>query len=229
MLGLDSPRVKYKVAINDVYNRLTVIGDCFHKEGSNGKKKRVVLCRCSCGTELLVEVASLCNGNTKSCGCFKRDTCKSLVSITRKYNTYETDGEVTKVFDDKGNFTLIDTSDIEKIKSYYCFRDNRYGYWSFCKDRVLISMHRFLVDCPDGLVVDHINHDRSDNRRCNLKICTRGDNRKNQPFIGIVFLEHIGKWQASIKNDGTIKYIGVFDTFEEALMEFKSCGGEQTC
>ncbi len=42
-----------------------------------------------------------------------------------------------------------------------------------------VPMHRLIMDAPDGMVVDHINWDTIDNRKCNLRVCTPGDNMKN--------------------------------------------------
>lgn len=41
-------------------------------------------------------------------------------------------------------------------------------------------MHRLVTDCPDGMVPDHLNFDRLDNRKANLHICTQSDNSKRK-------------------------------------------------
>lgn len=43
-----------------------------------------------------------------------------------------------------------------------------------------IKMHRFIMNCPRDMVVDHINHDTLDNRKQNLRICTQFENNQNQ-------------------------------------------------
>lgn len=47
------------------------------------------------------------------------------------------------------------------------------------KHRTLL-MHRFIMGEPEGKVVDHINGDKLDNRRCNLRIGTQSDNLRNR-------------------------------------------------
>lgn len=44
-----------------------------------------------------------------------------------------------------------------------------------------VALHRWLMDFPDGLVVDHINWDRLDNRIDNLQAVTQAENTRNAP------------------------------------------------
>lgn len=43
-----------------------------------------------------------------------------------------------------------------------------------------IKMHRFVMDAPDGKVVDHINMDVFDNRKSNLRLCSIAENTRNR-------------------------------------------------
>lgn len=42
-----------------------------------------------------------------------------------------------------------------------------------------LSMHRIVVGARPGEIVDHINGDPLDNRRVNLRICSRAQNKQN--------------------------------------------------
>lgn len=70
-----------------------------------------------------------------------------------------------------GTEFIIDKRDFFRCK-YYKWQSHRgYAYNS----RVGY-LHRFILLAPDGFEVDHINGDRSDNRRCNLRLATRAEN-----------------------------------------------------
>lgn len=87
--------------------------------------------------------------------------------------------------------------------------------------RPSISMHRLLLGNPAGLVVDHINRNRADNRRSNLRVCTRSENNRNRPtrkgktsaYRGVS--KRGSKWQVVIRVDGRIKFLG-YHASEEA-------------
>jgi hypothetical protein len=53
------------------------------------------------------------------------------------------------------------------------------GYNSRKKGRI-ISLHRFILNAHENMVVDHINGNTFDNRKCNLRVCSTGENTRNQ-------------------------------------------------
>lgn len=67
----------FKVNLNEIagtrYGRLTIIGESETKKFKDGKPKQMALCRCDCGTEKPQSFVAVKNGNTKSCGCLKRE------------------------------------------------------------------------------------------------------------------------------------------------------------
>ena len=75
---------------------------------------------------------------------------------------------------------------------------------------------------PDNMEVDHINGDKLDNRKENLRVCTHRENGKNQK-ISInntsgykgVFANH-KNWQAVIGVDGKPIYLGTYPSPEKA-------------
>lgn len=88
-----------------------------------------------------------------------------------------------------------------------------------------ISLHRQIMGLRkgDGLEVDHINGDGLDNRRINLRIATRADNRHNtgplggrSRFVGVCPVRGSVTWRAQIGHNGGTTHLGCFPSEEEA-------------
>ena len=77
-------------------------------------------------------------------------------------------------------------------------------------------MHRFLMNPPSGLWVDHINRVGIDNRRTNLRIATPSQNQSNRKkrtdskskFKGIYWRSNRKTWVATIQSNGKTFYLG---------------------
>jgi hypothetical protein len=91
-----------------------------------------------------------------------------------------------------------------------------YAVWRGVKDgkKQTIRMHRLITNAPDGLMVDHINHDRLDNRRSNLRICTQSENMRNlrDQGKGYWYQKQNKNWVVEIWG----RHIGCFSTEAEA-------------
>lgn len=137
-------------------------------------------------------------------------------------NTYDVRGDVTIVTTSNGRTFTVDTADLPAVQRYsWCY--SKTGYLVANIRNKVVKLHRYLLEPDASLAVDHINGDPSDNRRCNLRICTFKDNARN---IGIqknnttgvngVKKSQSGKYTAQIMVDGKLITIGRFDTLEEA-------------
>jgi hypothetical protein len=132
----------------------------------------------------------------------------------------------------KGKQTIIDRDDYEKIMDYkwiahkckdndsFRVRARKLGTFS---DR--IYLHRLIMNVEDSnVVIDHKNHNQLDNRKCNLRICTKSQNNKNQikrknntsGFKGVSYSKIHNKFEAYIKCDYKYYYLGLYETKEEA-------------
>ena len=103
------------------------------------------------------------------------------------------------------------------------------GYYRISIDNVSYRSHRlaFLYmtgEFPENQV-DHINHDRGDNKWCNLREVTTTENKRNCPmskgntsgFTGVHFHKGGNGWVSSIKINGKIKYLGFFKDIKDAI------------
>lgn len=88
-----------------------------------------------------------------------------------------------------------------------------------------IHLHRLIMNCPEGMVVDHVNHDTFDNRKQNLRVCTQSQNMKNLQMYssntsghrGVNFHKLTQKWQASIQANMKQIHLGLHEKIEDAI------------
>lgn len=122
---------------------------------------------------------------------------------------------------------LIDLDDIDKIKDIRWY--SREGY---ACNTIKGKMHRIITNCPDDMVVDHINHNTLDNRKCNLRVCTYQENSMNRKpnsnnKLGVKGASKRGdKYEAYITFNKERIYIGTFDTLEEAQAAYNQKASE---
>lgn len=88
-----------------------------------------------------------------------------------------------------------------------------------------LYVHRVVMGNPDRMEVDHINRDKLDNQRSNLRICDRYQNARNTGgrtgrFKGVHFAKKAMKWCAQITSNHICHHIGYFDSEEHAAQAY---------
>lgn len=78
----------------------------------------------------------------------------------------------------------------------------------------IVYLHRYLLEAPPGMVVDHIDNNPLNNARENLQITTNARNVMRSRSGGIT--RHKGRWRVRKRVDGTLVSYGLFDSIEEA-------------
>ena len=130
---------------------------------------------------------------------------------------------------DNGRTCVFDKSDYEKIRGIrwnFPIGDNRYPKCSFTKNKIRkrYSMHNWLINVDCGFVVDHINLDKSDNRRCNLRVVENRENYLNMPKVkncqskykGVSLVSNSALFSCVCKIQGVRKNLGVYKSEEAA-------------
>jgi len=167
------------------------------------------------------------------------------MSKRRKINDYIVCGEVTKIIIVRKSGevieALIDTEDLNKVinhphpwHAHYEKRIDNYYIVSVLKNSKgkysPVRLHRFVTNCPDGYVPDHINHNTIDNRKSNLRIVTQQVNLINKSGAqkcsksgvrGVSFHKVTGKWYARVCLGGVEVYGELFDSFNLACVAVK--------
>lgn len=187
-------------------------------------------CRCDCGQVVVVRSGDLKSGRSKSC---LQCGAKRHGEKIQKNNNYKViDGVAyidvsTKT--QKGEL-LVDACDLPLV-----FDGN--GGWGVLRAKGMAYAHRrnstqahrviMAKELSDGLIVDHINGNGLDCRRCNMRVTTQQNNCRNSAkskrntsgVNGVCFHKRIGKWQVRIGNGALQKekHVGYFDDFDKAV------------
>lgn len=104
---------------------------------------------------------------------------------------------------------------------------------AFGKFRVhrLIWMFVTGAEIPAGMLIDHVNGNRADNRWSNLRLATRSQNNHNRHVArrdsvtgvrGVKFRAERNRYVPVLKVDGRERKFGAFRTIEEAAERFKA-------
>ena len=132
------------------------------------------------------------------------------------------------LYTSKGAEILVDARDYKRLCFYSWHLIDGYACrWIRTKrKRTLVIMHRDIMGFSqgDGRIVDHMNGNKLDNRRRNLRECTnsqntwnRGVNKNNSSgFTGVSFKKKSGTFSACITHAGKATYLGTYKTAEEA-------------
>lgn len=139
----------------------------------------------------------------------------------------------------KGQVAIVDDEDHERVSSLKWYAHKAYSKWyalhsvyrrgTTCEH---LTMQNFVTgEVPAGHYVDHINGDGLDNRKCNLRIANKSQNKANakkqiwvsgkpttSKYKGVYWNKRISKWNASIKVNYKKIFIGHYhDEIKAAL------------
>jgi len=141
---------------------------------------------------------------------------------------------------------LIDAEDYALVAPYrWYLQRNKWALYAQAwpsnrqGGRVHLVMHRLIVGAQPGEDVDHQNFDGLDNRRRNLRVCTRSQNKANghkyatcrgripsSRFKGVSFSRSTEQWQARLTLRGKQLWLGYFATQEAAAHAYDAAALE---
>lgn len=138
-------------------------------------------------------------------------------------NRYVKQADFTEIYTIKGEVILVDNDDFDMV-SKYCWYVSTKGYAYSRKNKKHVSMHRLLMT-PEKLQVDHINRNKLDNRKSNLRLVTNQQNQYNtrlprnntSGFKGVYYNKDCDKWSAQITVNKKTINLGLFENKELAI------------
>jgi hypothetical protein len=128
----------------------------------------------------------------------------------------------------KGKMTTVDDEDYEYLSTCkWQFSSTGYavtGKYTSSGIHKIIRMHRVIMNAPSGFQIDHIDGNKLNNCKSNLRICTQFENMANMRmkkvntsgYIGVHFDKRYSIYGAKIRIGGKQVWLGSFNTPEEA-------------
>ncbi len=142
-----------------------------------------------------------------------------------------------KIYLSRGKTAIVDDEDFDWLNQWkwYARKDRSdfravrnvcvNGKWT------IVYMHRIILGLKfgDGILGDHRNHNTLDNRRFNLRVCTKRQNQHNRKpqggtlkYKGVIKLKGQERWKAQIRINGKKTTLGYFNTETEAAQIYNS-------
>lgn len=133
---------------------------------------------------------------------------------------------------------LVDQADASRVLAHRWYACVRASGTAYAVGRVAgktTMLHRFLLNASAGEILDHINGDGLDNRRANLRFCTKTENNRNRAvnrcsrsglkgvqFSAYRLATNRKPWVARIKTGGRVMKLGYFKTPAEAAAAYNA-------
>lgn len=127
-----------------------------------------------------------------------------------------------------GKQAVVDDADYERVSSHkWSLQDSR-GYVRAYINGKKVRLHRFIMNVAPGVEIDHINGDKLDNRRKNLRICSRSQNMANKSkrsdnstgYKGAYWSKFHKKFMARIGVCRRYIHLGYFEDVEDAARAY---------
>jgi len=133
----------------------------------------------------------------------------------------------------QGKTAIVDDDMYDELSKYKWSASFLHGNWYAKRNirvggkRLTVRMHSVIIDIPSGLLPDHKNGNGLDNRRENLRACTKTENQRNQRktrgtsvFKGVHWKEERGNWIAQIQVNHKNFHLGCFTSEIAAALAY---------
>lgn len=187
------------------------------------------MCECQCEkhTRKAIDAYSLNSKNSKSCGCLSAELTKVRNSRQNKFELIN--DEYYTGYTQSGKEFYFDKEDYDLVKKYCWDVDDSNGYAKTI-DKIdntgKLYLHRLVMGCEkgDGVIIDHINRNRIDCRKNNLRFVNDIQSAINKGIksnntsgkVGISWNKHCNKWESYITVNKERIRLGLHESFDDA-------------
>ncbi len=142
-------------------------------------------------------------------------------------NFYTIEGDIAKIQVKGGKTAIVDAGDIEEVTRHSSNWHLTNGGYPIAHSKIfkkMMLLHRIVFedDIAPGFEIDHIDGNKLDARKSNLRLVTKSDNIRNRTvktragkkvssrFPGVSWRKVNRKWHAQIRIEGKVKNLGYF-------------------
>jgi hypothetical protein len=211
--------IKRNNIVGNTYGELTVIKIDEEKTNKSKKKEIFWQCVCSCGN---YKVSRGCDLKSGKYTCCNKCSKTRQVANSKTYNEFDVSGDFGVGYIDDIEF-YFDVEDYPKIKDIKWNKQNQGYITGYIKNNKYVLLHRFIMDADKDVIIDHINHNKKDNRKSNLRISDYSKNGMNKEidnrsiYPGVRYHKKYNNWTARIQVCYKPIHLGTFETCEEAI------------
>lgn len=187
------------------FGKLSTISQHYDEQG-----RRVWLCRCDCGNEVTFTQTQLLSGKATSCRKCYQHSCKIENGVGIGHTV-------------RGKQFLFDPEFLSLVSSRK-WHSSQKGYIVSGKGETRILLHRYVMNAPPNKQIDHINRDKADCRRCNLRLAENAENCANTAtYANNLSSGHKnvyrdgGRYRVKIRKGGRLYSFRGYETLAEAV------------
>ncbi len=221
--------MRTKDLTNQIFGRWKVLYQVEDYVNSKGVRHPMWMCECQCENHTLkaIDAYSLKSKNSTSCGCYKVESTKRNNS---RQNTYElVDDQYYVGYTQSGDKFYFDKEDYDLVRQYCWCVDSQNGYLKTI-DKInktgKLYLHRLVMGCQkgDGVIIDHIDRNRVDCRKSNLRTVNTVQSAINKGIktnntsgkVGVSWHNACNKWESYITVNKERIRLGFYEDFDDA-------------
>ena len=216
-------RKRLEEYIGETYNHLTITGIDRERRKREGSCNTYVFADCDCGVcNKSYNLAKIKKGETKSCGHLK----KAHEHPTKTNEIIHKDNY--GIIMANNNEFYFDLEDEKYLLNKYWYEDS-HGYLIHCYvengKNHYVKFHRLIMNALPNEYIDHINQQKNDNRKINLRKCSHKENDRNKGLCitnksgitGVCWDKSRDKWSSQITVDTKTIHLGRYDEINDAI------------